>query len=254
MPDQTTLKSRLDALDELRSVAATPGGIVAGVPGGAVSLLAWWLREATGRTVLLVGTEPESLYRDCAVWGGEAGLALFAAADTLPFDRVAPGEEVIRRRLATLSLLSAGGPALVVAVPAARELDLSLAAVSRALEAIGALDLTACREEIRETWARDRERLALGAYGEGVDLFFPYLAGEPAPTLFDHLGDAIIVLAGGRERLWRAAERHLLESEGLHAQEEERGELPGGARSGLIGLPVLEAAITERPVVEAIRE
>ena len=119
MPDQTTLKSRLDALDELRSVAATPGGIVAGVPGGAVSLLAWWLREATGRTVLLVGTEPESLYRDCAVWGGEAGLALFAAADTLPFDRVAPGEEVIRRRLATLSLLSAGGPALVVASPAA---------------------------------------------------------------------------------------------------------------------------------------
>ena len=356
MTPAPTLRRRLDGVTELQRLAATPAGVVAGVPAGAAGLLCWWLRETTGRTVLGVSTDAERLWADAAVWGGEAALALFPAPDTLPFDPVAPSDEVTRRRLATLSLLARGEPALVVTspqgllrptlpvalvregtaelrrgarvdrdpliarlvslgyrrevavsapgefavrggivdvfapdrsrpwraewfgdvveelrafdvetqtsvaqldavgVPPARELDLSPGAVARALAAVDALDLRSCREEIREDWVRDRDRLAVGAYGEGIDVFAPYLAGDPGPSLFDHLGDALVVVVGGRERLGRTAERHLAEAEGLHAQEEARGELPGGARSGLLRLEDIERELRARSVTELVRE
>jgi len=116
----TTLRHRLDALPPLRRVIDEGTGdlTVAGVPAGAAGLLAWWLRESTGRRVLVLSTDAERTYNDCAVWAGEDGMALFPAADTLPFDRIAPGEEVTRRRLLTLSLLAQDRPALVVTSPA----------------------------------------------------------------------------------------------------------------------------------------
>jgi transcription-repair coupling factor (superfamily II helicase) len=353
-----TLRARLDALAPLRGILDTRGdSVLAGVPAGAVGLLAWWAREATGSRVLVLSTDAERTYNDCAVWAGEEGMALFPASDTLPFDRIAPGEEVTRRRLQTLSLLAADRPALVVTSPAgllrptlpvslvrggtmtlrpgdtvsrdglvarlvslgyrrevavssagefavrggildvypldrsrpwraewfgdeieelrafdpdtqtsvtklqevavipARELDLSPEAVQQALSLVDALDLGACREEVREIWERDRERLAEGIYAEGVDVFAPYLQGEPPTTLLDHLGPGCLVLiAGSRESLWRAAQRHLVEAEGLRAQEEERGELPGGARTGLLSLDAVQALLSDYRVVELVRE
>ena len=121
----------------------------------------------------------------------------------------------------------------------ARELDVSLAALRRAREAVSRLDLGACRPEVREQWEADLAQLELGVYDEGVDLFAPYLNGTA--SLFDHLGEGALVLAaGGVERVRRAALRHLEESEGLRDQEEARGELPAGARSGLLGAEILE--------------
>ena len=113
-----SLRARLDQLPGLGELAAGTGGTVAGVPAGAVGLIAWWLRERTGRTVLVVAAESERVYADSLVWDGGAGAAIFPAGDTPPFDRVPPSEEVTRARLATLMRLHAKAePLVVVASP-----------------------------------------------------------------------------------------------------------------------------------------
>ena len=113
-----TLRERLDQLPELTGLADARGGIVAGVPSGAVGLIAWWLREKTSRTVLVVAAEAERLYADSLVWDGGNGAAIFPAGDTPPFDRVPPSEEVTRARLATLMRLhTRAEPLMVVASP-----------------------------------------------------------------------------------------------------------------------------------------
>ena len=113
-----TLRERLDQLPELSELAGAKGGSVGGVPSGAVGLIAWWLRERTSRTVLVVSAEAERVYADSLVWAGGAGVAIFPAGDTPPFDRVPPSEEVTRARLATLMRLNARTePLLVVASP-----------------------------------------------------------------------------------------------------------------------------------------
>ena len=352
-----TLRQRLDDLDGLERLTGLPGGaVVAGVPAGAVGLLAWWLRAHSGRDVLVLAGDAEALWQDVAAWGGPAP-ALFPAPDTLPFDRVAPGDEVTRRRLATLSALAGDEARVVVASPGglarptlppdlvragtvvlrrgarasrdevvarlvafgyrrevavsspgemavrggivdvfppdrsrpwraewfgdeveglrafdvdtqtsvaaleavslvpARELDLRPESVGRALAALDALDLSTCREDVRAAWERDRERVAMGAYGEGVDMFRPYLTGTPAPWLLDHLREGTTVLvAGGLERWRRALARHLVEAEGLRAQEEERGELPAGAATGLLAEADVERGLARLRLLEVVRE
>jgi transcription-repair coupling factor (superfamily II helicase) len=335
-----TLASRLDGVAPLSALAAGSLRALGGVPASAVGLVAWWARRRARRHVLVISTDPETVYADARLWGGEARLGLWPAADTPGFDRIPPSEEVTRRRIATLALLREPEPALVVASPAgllrptlpvealaatgelsrgqrvgrdlvlrrlvglgfrrvtavtapgemavrggivdvfgldrgrpwraewsgeevdeirafdvdtqtsvarlervrllpARELDLSPEAVRRAREAVAGLDLAACRPEVREQWEVDLSQLDLGVYEEGVDLFAPYLNG--GASLFDHLGGgALVLVAGGTERAHRAALRHLEESEGLRDQEEARGELPAGARSGLLGVEMLD--------------
>jgi transcription-repair coupling factor (superfamily II helicase) len=355
--DVATLRSRLDGVAALQTLPAMQRGTVGGVPGGAVALVAWWLREATGLPVVLVGANAESLSGDAALWGGTASLGLFPAADTPPFDRVPPSEEVTRRRLASLALLAGGGTPLIVASPAgllrpalpvdlvrgesmrlrsgeqhsrddfirravdlgyrrvsavsapgeiavrggivdvfgldrarpwraewfgdqvdelrafdvetqtsvaklaevaiwpARELDLRVATVERAVTAVDLLDISSCRPEVREAWERDRAQLGEGVYDEGVDLFYPYLVGDSPATLLDHAGDdAIVLLAGGRGAFLRAAQRHADEIEGLRTQEEERGELPAGARTGLLAPQELLSALERRRCIELVRE
>jgi transcription-repair coupling factor (superfamily II helicase) len=137
----------------------------------------------------------------------------------------------------------------------ARELDLRASAVQRALDEVDRLDVSACRPEVREAWDRDREQLAAGTYDEGVDLFYPYLCPDPAVTLLDHLGDdAIVLLAGGGEAFLRSARRHAEEIENLRAQEEARGELPPGARAGLLDPEAVLAAIRRLRCFELLRE
>jgi transcription-repair coupling factor (superfamily II helicase) len=352
-----TLRERLDQLPELAQLGTARGGTVAGVPSGAVSLLAWWLRETTSRTVLVVAAESERVYADSLVWDGGGGAAIFPAGDTPPFDRVPPSEEVTRARLATLMRLHAGvEPLMVVASPRgllrptlsravveagltevkrgarlprdaliarlvelgyrresavsvpgdfavrggivdvfgvdrarpwraewfgddvedlrafdpatqesiakleaaqvwpARELDLSSESVARALASVGRLDSTALRDDVREQWESDCDLLSSGVYEEGLDLFFPYLGGDPAATLLDHLDDPIVLLDGGRERLIAAAERHAGEIEGLRLQEEARGELPHGASSGLVDVDQLFTALDRFTTFELLRE
>ncbi len=320
-------------------------------------MLAWWAREVTGRPVVLVGSDAESLSSDAALWGGTGELGIFPAADTPPFDRVPPSEEVTRQRLASLALLAGGRPPLIVASPAgllrpalpvelvrgesmrlrrgerrsrdefirravdlgyrrvsavsgpgevavrggivdlfgldrahpwraewfgdevedlrafdvesqtsiakleqvsvwpARELDLRGATVDRALAAVDRLDVSLCRPEVREAWERDRDQLATGAYDDGVDLFYPYLTDDPPTTLLDHAADgALILLTGGREAFLRAAQRHAEEIGNLRTQEEERGELPPGARTGLLDPAALLAAIDGHRCLELVRD
>src|SRR6202049_2017924 len=352
-----TLRERLDQLPELAGLAAAVGGTVAGVPSGAVGLIAWWLRERTRRPVLVVAADSERVYADSLVWAGGQGVALLPAGDTPPFDRVPPSEEVTRARLATLMRLNAGaGPLTVVASPRgllrptlsrdvvragvtevkrgeklprdqliarlvelgyrresavsvpgdfavrggivdvfgvdrarpwraewfgddvedlrafdpatqesiaklesaqvwpARELDLSRASVARALASVGSLDAATLREDMREQWDRECELLASGVYEDGLDLFFPYLGGDHAATLLDHLDDPIVLLDGGRDRLTAAAERHAAEIEDLRVQEETRGELPHGASTGLVDVDELFTALDRHPCFELVRE
>jgi len=355
--EPATLRGRLDAAAGLRELRSLEHGRVGGVPAGAIALLAWWMREATGAPVVLVGSNAELLSSDAALWGGTDGLGLFPAADTPPFDRVPPSEEVTRHRLASLALLAQRSAPLIVASPAgllrpalpvevvrgesiqlrrgerrsrdefirratdlgysrvsavsgpgemavrggivdvfgldrarpwraewfgdevedlrafdvetqtsiakleevalwpARELDLRAVTVERAVREVDRLDISACRPEVREAWQRDREQLGVGAYDEGVDLFYPYLLESPPTTLLDHAGDsAVVLLAGGREAVLRSAQRHADEIEDLRTQEEERGELPPGARTGLLTPSALLAALEQHRCIELVRE
>lgn len=87
------------------------GGVLhAGTP--LLAVLAQWL---LGRTVCLLVSEPEAAWQEVATWlGGEQGCSLFPAADTLPFDRVAPASAIVRHRLQTLLELSSGRAGVVV--------------------------------------------------------------------------------------------------------------------------------------------
>ena len=341
---EPTLASRLDGVAPLGALANGSLRVLGGVPPAAVGLIAWWARRRASGHVLVIATDPETVYADARLWGGEARLGLWPAADTPGFDRIPPSEEVIRRRIATLALLHDGEPALLVASPAgllrptlpttaldgigeigrgtrigrdaiierlvhlgyrrvtavtapgemavrggivdafgldrgrpwraewfgdevdevrafdvdtqtsvarlervrllpARELDLSAAAIRRAQQAAAALDIGGCRPEVRDQWQQDLAQLELGVYDDGVDLFAPYL--NQGASLFDHLGaGALVLVAGGVERARRAAVRHLEEIEGLREQEEARGELPAGARSGLLDVGVLDANLS----------
>jgi transcription-repair coupling factor (superfamily II helicase) len=339
--DLATLASRLDGVAPLGVLANGSIRALGGVPGSAIGLIAWWARRRASGHVLVVATDPETVYADARLWGGEAHLGLWPAADIPGFDRIPPSEEVTRRRIATLAVLRDPEPALVIASPAgllrptlsiaalaatgelsrgqridrddvirrlvglgyrrvtavtspgdlavrggivdvfgldrgrpwraewfgdeideirafdvdtqtsvarlervrllpARELDLSPDAVCRAQAAVAGLELGVCRPEVREQWQEDLAQLELGVYEDGVDLFAPYLNG--GASLFDHLGEgALVLVAGGVERARRAALRHVEEIDGLRDQEEARGELPAGARSGLLDAGILDA-------------
>jgi transcription-repair coupling factor (superfamily II helicase) len=335
-----TLGSRLDGVAPLAALVAGSVRALGGVPGAAIGLIAWWARQRAAGHVLVVATDPETVYADARLWGGDARLGLWPAADTPGFDRIPPSEEVTRRRIATLALLAEPEPALVIASPAgllrptlpvsalaatgelnrgqrvgrddvlrrlvglgyrrvtavtspgemavrggivdvfgldrgrpwraewfgdevdeirafdvdtqtsvarlervrllpARELDLGPGAVRRALAEVAGLAIDGCRPEVREQWRADLAQLEMEVYDDGVDLFAPYLNGGAG--LWDHLGERPLVLvAGGAERARRAALRHLEEIEGLRDQEQARGELPAGARSGLLDPATLE--------------
>jgi transcription-repair coupling factor (superfamily II helicase) len=351
----STLLERLDATGALRPLLGESSGVVAGVPAGAVSLLAWWLRERSERTVVVVAPDAEALYSDLLLWSDQA-VALFPAADTPPFDRVPPSEEITRRRLATLAQTRSAKAAIVATTPQAllrptlppeaiaelitelrsgdrlpiaellarlvalgyrrtaavsapgdfaarggivdvfgldrsrpwrgewfgdeieeirlfdaesqqsvakleavallpaRELDLRPAAVGRALAALEGLDFNTLREDVRESWERDRGHLVEGIYEEGVDLFLPYLSGDSPSTLLDHLSRPLVLFAGSAARLQGAAERQAEEIDALLEQERTRGELPADAASGLLEPGALFERLRSLQHLELVRE
>ena len=185
-----TLRERLDRLPELRELAAGKGGAVGGVPSGAVGLIAWWLREQAGRTVLVVSAEAERVYADALVWAGGSGVAIFPAGDTPPFDRVPPSEEVTRARLATLMRLHARDePLLVVASPR----GLLRPTLSR--EVVGA-SLT----EVKRGDVLPRDRLIARL----VELGYRRESAVSTPGDFAVRGGIVDVFGVDRDRPWRA--------------------------------------------------
>ena len=172
------------------SSAARGGGVVGGVPSGAVGLIAWWLRETTSRTVLVVATESERVYADSLVWDGGSGVAIFPAGDTPPFDRIPPSEEVTRARLATLMRLHAGvAPLLVVASPR----GLLRPTLSRAVVEAG---LT----EVKRGARLPRDRLVARL----VELGYRRESAVSSPGDFAVRGGIVDVFGVDRARPWRA--------------------------------------------------
>ncbi len=121
-----SLHDRLGRTAALRAVGAWAAGrrdplALDGVPHGAVALVAWWCAAELGTTVLLVTGDPELAWSESQPWPGESQPPplLFPAPDTLPFDRVPPGDEALRLRLQTLLALRSPVPRVVVtSVPA----------------------------------------------------------------------------------------------------------------------------------------
>jgi transcription-repair coupling factor (superfamily II helicase) len=184
------MRERLDRLPELSELATGNGGTVGGVPSGAVGLIAWWLRERTGRTVLVVSAEAERVYADSLVWAGGSGVAIFPAGDTPPFDRVPPSEEVTRARLATLMRLHSGAePLLVVASPR----GLLRPTLSR--DVVGA-SLT----EVKRGDALPRDRLIARL----VELGYRRESAVSVPGDFAVRGGIVDVFGVDRDRPWRA--------------------------------------------------
>lgn len=350
------LRQRLDALDALRDVATQGHGVIAGVPQGAVALVAWWLRETLQRHVVLIASEPELVYTDCAVFAPEESVVLFPGADTMPFDRVAPSEEITRHRLRTLKRLAEPGPVLLVTSAAgllrptlspesirhgvtalvpgqivdrddvvrrlialgyqrqsavsspgdcavrggivdvfgmderhpwraewsgnrigdirvfdvatqatirkasqvqvgpARELDLHPEVVERAVARVDALDLSTCREDIREVWQRCKEQLREGIYDDGLDLLSPYMYRDAPLSLVDHLEDAVVLFVGGREKYEETVRHYCEEADDLLSQEVARGELPGSASSGLLSAHHVNDALSRFSTFDIVRE
>ncbi|WP_419862657.1 transcription-repair coupling factor [Candidatus Poriferisodalis sp.] len=95
------------------------------VAEGARPFVAAGLATLGSRTPILVVTatanEAERSASDLRTWLGEDRVALFAAWETLPFERVSPATETMGRRLALLEALKSGGvtgePAAEVGVP-----------------------------------------------------------------------------------------------------------------------------------------
>jgi transcription-repair coupling factor (superfamily II helicase) len=132
----------------------------------------------------------------------------------------------------------------IIDIGPARELDCSAANIERALREIDALDLSGCRPEIRDAWKANRDLLANEGYVDGVDIFAPYLSNASA-TLLDHCDGALIICAGGHERLIRQAVRFEDEITGVFAQELARGELPEGASAGVVGAARIAERLTQ---------
>jgi transcription-repair coupling factor (superfamily II helicase) len=82
-----------------------------GVPSSALPVFAVWLARHAGRPVLALVPDPEGTFQEAGAWfRDDVRTVVFPAVETLPFDRLAPDEETVRRRLEAIDTLGAGGP------------------------------------------------------------------------------------------------------------------------------------------------
>lgn len=91
---------------------ASPGRLGAhGLPLSALPAFATWLARRAGRPVLAVVPDPEAAFDETRAWFREdLPSVVFPAVETLPFDRLAPDTETVRRRMEALDALGAAGP------------------------------------------------------------------------------------------------------------------------------------------------
>src|SRR5919204_145773 len=94
------------------SPVATPAARLEshGLPLSALPVFAAWLAVRSKRPVLALVPDPEGSFQETRAWFRD-GLrtVVFPAVETLPFDRLAPDEETVRRRLEAIDALAAGG-------------------------------------------------------------------------------------------------------------------------------------------------
>src|SRR2546430_15773724 len=82
-----------------------------GVPSSALPVFAAWLAMRAQRPVLALVTDPEGSFQEAGAWFREdVRTVVFPAVETLPFDRLAPDEETVRRRLEAVDALGSGEP------------------------------------------------------------------------------------------------------------------------------------------------
>ena len=337
------LIDRLPARSRLEAWWAAPAAHLEshGLPLSALPVFAAWLAVRSKRPVLALVPDPEGSFQETRAWFRD-GLrtVVFPAVETLPFDRLAPDEETVRRRLEAIDALAAGGSlvcfsswmamtrptlapealhrwsfslkpgdqyslddllhrlttlgyrreALVQArgefslrggildcfpparrrpvraeffgdeleslrefevegqgsvgsitearlLPAA-ELILTSDGLATAQRLLKALDFSRSLPEVRDQWMADIERVRSGAYFDGIEGFQTYVDPDQ-PTLFDHLRPEALVVSLDPRRSLAHAEQRERELAELVAVEIERGELPGGLRSGLVSISAL---------------
>src|ERR1700682_5258508 len=82
-----------------------------GVPSSALPVFAVWLARRARRPVLAMVPDPEGLFQEAGAWfRDDVRTVVFPAVETLPFDRLAPDEETVRRRLEAIDALGRGEP------------------------------------------------------------------------------------------------------------------------------------------------
>src|SRR5438309_9994902 len=84
-----------------------------GLPSSALPVFAVWLAMRARCPVLALVPDPEGSFQEAGAWFREdVRTVVFPAVETLPFDRLAPDEETVRRRLEAIDALGAGEPLL----------------------------------------------------------------------------------------------------------------------------------------------
>src|SRR3989475_6183946 len=82
-----------------------------GLPSSALPVFAVWLARRARRPVLALVPDPEGSFQEAGAWFREdVRTVVFPAVETLPFDRLAPDEETVRRRLEVLDAMASGDP------------------------------------------------------------------------------------------------------------------------------------------------
>ena len=107
------LIDRLPARERLEGWWNAPGARLDahGLPASALPVFAVWLAMRSRRPVLALVPDPEGSFQEAGAWFREqASTVVFPAVETLPFDRLAPDEETVRRRLQAIDALRSGGP------------------------------------------------------------------------------------------------------------------------------------------------
>src|SRR5260370_5257577 len=80
-----------------------------GLPSSALSIFAAWLAMRAARPVLALVPDPEGSFQEAGAWFREdVRTVVFPAVETLPFDRLAPDEGTVRRRLEAIDALGTG--------------------------------------------------------------------------------------------------------------------------------------------------
>src|SRR5438128_7129495 len=107
------LIDRLPARGRLEEWWSTPTARLSahGLPSSALPVFAAWLARRALRPVLALVPDPEGSFQEAGAWFREdVRTVVFPAVETLPFDRLAPDEETVRRRLEALDAVASGDP------------------------------------------------------------------------------------------------------------------------------------------------
>src|SRR5438270_10281138 len=108
-----TLLELLDGLparDRLEAWWNAPIGSLDGhgLPSSALPVFAAWLARRARRPLLALVPDPEGSFQEAGAWfRDDVRTVVFPAVETLPFDRLAPDDEPVRRLLDAIVALGA---------------------------------------------------------------------------------------------------------------------------------------------------